>query len=104
MGNVRVAHYLASFHKNNIFVKTRHCFIYPPSVAEMSFLGIPKKLRTQEAQLKIRLADFKLSPRINSVVYKGKKRRKGWNKKQKLTITKLDKNAKNQYTCRNERC
>ena len=44
MGNVRVAHYLASFHKNAVFVKTRHCFIYPPSVAEMSFLGIPKKL------------------------------------------------------------
>ena len=44
MGNVRVAHYLASFHKNVIFVKTRHCFIYPPSVAEMSFFGIPKKL------------------------------------------------------------
>ena len=34
MGNVRVAHYLASFHKNVIFVKTRHCFIYPPSLAE----------------------------------------------------------------------
>ena len=33
MGNVRVAHYLASFHKNAIFVKTRYCFIYPPSVA-----------------------------------------------------------------------
>ena len=42
MGNVRVAHYLASFHKNVIFVKTRHCFIYPPSVAEISFLRIPK--------------------------------------------------------------
>ena len=68
MGNVRVAHYLASFHKNVIFVKTHHCFIYPPSVAEMSFLGIPKMLRTQEAQLKIRQADFKLRPRINSVV------------------------------------
>ena len=35
MGNVRVAHYLASFHKNVIFVKTRHCFICPPSLAEI---------------------------------------------------------------------
>ena len=35
MGNVRVAHYLASFHKNAVFVKTRYCFICPPSVAEM---------------------------------------------------------------------
>ena len=35
MGNVRVAHYLASFHKNVIFVKTRCCFICPPSLAEM---------------------------------------------------------------------
>ena len=52
MGNVRVAHYLASFHKNVIFVKTRHCFIYPPSVAEMSFLGIPKKLLHMMANLK----------------------------------------------------
>ena len=58
MGNVRVAHYLASFHKNVIFVKTRHCFIYPPSVAEMSFLGIPKKLVAHEAQLKIRPSGF----------------------------------------------
>ena len=33
MGNVRVAHYRASFHKNVIFVKTRHCFICPPSLA-----------------------------------------------------------------------
>ena len=52
MGNVRVAHYLASFHKNVIFVKTRHCFIYPPSVAEMSFLGIPKKLLQMMVNLK----------------------------------------------------
>ena len=35
MGNVRVAHYLASFHKNAVFVKTRYCFICPPSLAEM---------------------------------------------------------------------
>ena len=34
MGNVRVAHYLASFHKNVIFVKTRYCFICPPYLAE----------------------------------------------------------------------
>ena len=34
MGNVRVAHYLASFHKNAVFVKTRYCFICPPSLAE----------------------------------------------------------------------
>jgi len=33
MGNVRVAHYLASFHKNAVFVKTRYCFICPPSLA-----------------------------------------------------------------------
>ena len=52
MGNVRVAHYLASFHKNAVFVKTRHCFIYPPSVAEMSFLGIPKKLLQMMENLK----------------------------------------------------
>ena len=37
MGNVRVAHYLASFHKNVIFVKTRHCFICPPSLAALKF-------------------------------------------------------------------
>ena len=52
MGNVRVAHYLSSFHKNAVFVKTRHCFIYPPSVAEMSFLGIPKKLLQMMENLK----------------------------------------------------
>ena len=65
MGNVRVAHYLASFHKNVIFVKTRHCFIYPPSVAEMSFLGIPKKLLQMMLNLKSAQAVFKLSPRIS---------------------------------------
>ena len=31
--NIRVVNYLASFHKNVIFVKTRYCFIYPPSLA-----------------------------------------------------------------------
>ena len=36
MGNVRVAHYLASFHKNVIFVKTRCCFICPPSLAAVA--------------------------------------------------------------------
>ena len=39
-------------------------------IKSLSFAGIRSLLRTQEAQLKIRLADFKLSPRISLAVYK----------------------------------
>ena len=45
MGNVRVAHYLASFHKNAVFVKTRYCFICPPSLAVAAQDAVQKLAR-----------------------------------------------------------
>ena len=79
MGNVRVAHYLASFHKNVIFVKTRHCFICPPSLAEIDCVQGWTRLKVHDVcTLTVYLAQLAYKLEFNSV--QGRTLLNDWNR------------------------